>query len=659
MKQRSLKKRIIITTAVLLTVTLIIIAVISCIFLASASQNNITQKTAASVSDYAHQVDNWLQKESQRISDAAEEIRYHGYDTDNRDGLLPYLQNSVKNMPEMFSIYVGCKDNFSAFSDGWIPESDYIITQRQWYLDAAASDKPIITDPYIDAMTGKLVITVAKAVRRDGEVSCVVAADMFITEVNETVSEMNFSNSGYPILSDGSGNIIIHRSEDLMPFVSDNGEEHYTQASSSYSAGADRTAFNGCTVLSVTDYDGSSRYIISADIPYAEWTLSFAIDSAEMTKDVTNIIIIFCIIIPIIIAVSAVICAFNVKSCFRPLAQVSAAAQRMTSGDLSVSFSYDAQDEIGSVCRIIEQTNSTIRSYVEDISAHLGEMAQGDFRRSVDIDYAGDFAPIKSSLNEIHTKLGSVFGAISEAAGAVFSSAENMSQGANSLAESASLQTALVDEITGCVSSAGEIISGNIQLTKTAKEVSASTARSAEDGNEQMKSLLGAMDEIRSTSEKIQEINKTIEDIAFQTNILALNASIEAARAGEAGKGFAVVAEEVRNLAGKSAEASGRTTALIQESALAVENGRQLADSTAQTLTEVLKQTEQVDRIISEIADSSEKQNQHMAEITEKTEQISGYVTSSAANAEESAGASVELDSQASRLKEMTEKFKI
>ncbi len=659
MKKHSFKARITITTVILLAVTLLITTVICCVFMASTSRNHISQKTTASISDYAHQVDSWLQKEVQRISDASEAIRYQDLDTDNRDGMYDYLLNCISLMPEMYAIYIGCPDNYCAFSDGWVPDDDYIICEREWYIDAAASDKPIITAPYIDVSTGKMVITIANAIRRDGDVSCVVAADMFITGVNEIVSGMSFTDSGYAILSDASGNIIIHRSEEFMPYVDENETEHYTKLEETYSGRAGEASEGGFTSFTAVDYDGSSRYVVSADIPSAGWTLSFAMDSAEMTRDVTNIIIIFCVVFPVIIAAAAVICAVVVKRCFKPLAQVSLAAQRMTSGDLSVSFSYDAQDEIGSVCRIIEQTNQTIRGYVEDISTHLSEMAQGDFRHGISIEYAGDFAPIKSSLNEIQTQLGSVFRAISESAGSVFSSAENVSHGASALSESASLQTALVDEISSCVSFADEIISGNIQLTENAKSVSANTSRSAESGNAQMNDLLDAMEEIRGTSERIQEINKTIEDIAFQTNILALNASIEAARAGEAGKGFAVVAEEVRNLAGKSADASGKTTALIQESALAVENGRRLADMTAETLQSVLTQTEQVDRIISEIAASSEKQNQQMALITEKTEKISRYAAAAASNAEESAGASVELDSQASRLNEMMEKVKV
>lgn len=174
-----------------------------------------------------------------------------------------------------------------------------------------------------------------------------------------------------------------------------------------------------------------------------------------------------------------------------------------------------------------------------------------------------------------------------------------------------------------------------------------------------MAELLSAMEEIRIASEKIQEINKTIEDIAFQTNILVLNASIEAARAEEAGKGFSVVADEVRTLAGKSAEACGRTTAPISEAAFAVRNGQQLADDTAETLRSVTEKMAEVDRSITAIISSAGEQSRRMAEISEKTGLISKYVTTSAANAQQSVAAAVELDEQSSKPKKMTEGFKV
>ena len=223
-----------------------------------------------------------------------------------------------------------------------------------------------------------------------------------------------------------------------MPYVDGSGSEHYTSYSDTISAVSGEKTEDGVTSRTLKDYDGTSRFVISDVIPSAGWTLSYAMDSSELYKDAHNIIIIFVVIIPVIIALGAFICVLVIKRCFRPLAAISAAAEKMTRGDLSVSFSYKANDEMGSVCRIIEQTNDVLRSYVGDISERLRLMADGDFSTSSDLDYVGDFAPIKDSLSDIRTVLGGVFSEISEAAGAVYSGANNVSQGANELAESAS-----------------------------------------------------------------------------------------------------------------------------------------------------------------------------------------------------------------------------
>ena len=660
MNRLSLKAKITVSVVIIITVTLIITAAVGAFMISDSSTRHINEAAKYCVSDFTNQMEDWLELEAQKVSGIADSVKYHGYDTTNRDGLYDYLVKSVGLYPEMYALYVGCSDNFSGFSDGWVPDADYIITERDWYINAAATKNAIITDPYVDATTKKMVITVAKAVRDDsGAVTSVVAADLFLDELQAIAAGCVYTENGYPILISSTGAVVIHKNLEFMPTVDSDENEITVQFDTTYSNKTGEKTENGITTCNFKDYDGKEKLAVSEHIPASNWTFTFVMDSNELFSDVSGMLVIFCIMIPVIIAVSAVLCIIIIRGCFRPLAEVSEAAQRMTQGDLSVTFDYNANDEIGSVCRIIEDTNSVLKSYIDDISSHLSEMAKGDFSNKVSIEYIGDFASIKESLNMILGALNSTFGSIGEATDAVFGGAGNVSDGASSLAESVSVQTALIDEIVEAVSAASGKIRENVGLTENAKMIAANTTHDVEQSNNQMISLLDAMEEIRRTSEEIQKINKTIEDIAFQTNILALNASVEAARAGEAGKGFAVVADEVRNLAGKSAEASNQTTVLINNSTAAVEKGMKFANETAQSLGKVVEQTEQVEEIIAGIASASIEQDSYMSKISEKASEVSGYVSSSAANAEESASASVELNNQASILKQMMTKFKV
>ncbi len=660
MKQISLKTKITITTVVLIALTLIITAAFSSVFIANTSNTHITATARSTVSDFSNRIDAWLTLEAQKLSVIADDISYCKFDTDNRDGLYDFLAEKINRLSEMYAIYVGCPDNFSRYSDGWIPDADYIVTERDWYKTAAASSEPIITDPYVDVTTRKMVITVAKAVRNaDGTLTSVVAADMFLDEIQKIAADFSYTESGYPILTTSSGNIIIHRNESYMPSVDENENETQVPYSSTFSDKTEEKTESGITTCTIRDYDGISKFVVSSKIPSAGWTLYFAMDSSELYGDAQRVLIVFVVITPIIIAASAAVCVLVVRKSFKPLSEISRAAAKMTSGDLSVTFNYKANDEIGTVCRIIENTNSVLKSYVSDISAHLSEMAAGEFRRSVDMDYVGDFAPIKTSLGKITSALSRVFGSISDASGAVYKGAENVSHGAKSLAENTALQTRLIDEIVTTVNSAKTEISDSAELTCTAGEISHDTSSTVVQCNSHMSGMLEAMNDIRTTSEKIREINKTIEDIAFQTNILALNASIEAARAGEAGKGFAVVAQEVGQLAGKSAEASGRTTTLIQESTNAVEKGVKFAEDTAMALNNAAEKTVTMEGMVVEIASASLRQEEYMTAIADKISQISEYVISSASGSQESAAAALELDAQASALKEIMEGFKI
>lgn len=643
----TLRQRITTAAIVFMTNAAIVTAIIGCIVLNNTSSKHITESATAAVSEVATKIDDWISQESDRVTDLANIIKYHSYATENRGELEDFLAAYAETIPEIYALYIGCPDNWCVFSDRWKPDADYIITDRQWYKDACASATPIVTDPYIDSGTNELVITIAQRITDGDNVTAVVAADVFLTSVNEMTSSIKLTTEGYSSLVSASDMIVTHPNKEYAPHINDNQEEIYNNFATYYNSNK------------ITDYDGINRDIVSQTIPSCNWSIYCFLNSAELSADLRNAIIMYIAIVPALIVVLAVANYFIVKMLFKPLVTVSETTRKMTQGDLSVKFDYTINDEIGKVCRVIEQTNDTLHSYVEDISHCLGNMSDGIFTDGPSVDYTGDFAPIGTSLNKIQQTLSSVFADITTATDDLFSSASNVADGSHDLANRATEQAALIDEITNNVSETKSLTEENITNANNAQTASHNTANVVAQSNEKMTQLLTAMDSIVATSEKIQQMNQTIEDIAFQTNILALNASIEAARAGEAGRGFSVVASEVGVLAQKSAQASSQTTALIAESTDAINNGKTLADETAASLTEILTQIQQVDTLVSRIVEFSDKQTANMADVDAKVKQISDHVTATAANAEESAASAAEMNDQSHRLKDVMSKFTV
>ncbi len=535
------------------------------------------------------------------------------------------------------------------------------------YFKEAMNGNSYISSPVKSKIDGKLTFVISAPVWENGqEGSNVIGAVTFVPDeniLNDIVEGIKVSENSSTYLVDKTGTTIAYEDHSLVG-VENSIEQAKTDPSYKEIAEVDRKIIAGESGAVSLKEDGESYVVGYAPVEGTDnWGIGVMAYSNDFLKDLYTSMIITIVMIGAFIAIGFIIAIKFAKKIGEPLKDCSERLELLADGDLHSEIpEVDADNEIGLLKNATEKIVVDLRDVISTLDYALSEISNGNL--NVDISdkldlFKNDFEPMMVSINKIVDSLNSTLYQINVAGEQVASGSHQVSNGAQILAQGATEQSSAVEELVATITEVSEQASITSENIKKAQNIANKSSIATEKGQEQMKQMIIAMDEITTTSNEIGKIIKNIDDIAFQTNILALNAAVEAARAGEAGKGFAVVADEVRNLASKSAESAKDTEILIQKSITAVENGMAIVLETAKSLEEIVEGAGESSNVISDIAKANSMQTELISQSNAGVEEISAVVQTNSATSEESAAASEELSSQAEMLKELIDKFKL
>lgn len=543
------------------------------------------------------------------------------------------------------------------------------FSERDYY-QKAMSGETYISDPLLSKITGKYAVIVAAPLWKDGISGSTVAGCIYFAPPAEFLQDIMYSVE----LSEQSSIYMINSNGTIIADKNDGTVEKQisiidmAETDSSYAQLAEihkKIVAGEKGSDTYKGLDGKDTLISFAPVeaPTSGWYMAMEEPVITFFQSTLNTVI-FMALLTIAFCVLAGIVAFAIsKGIVRPVQECSQRIRNLSLGDVkSPAPKVKSKDEVGVLAESTEHLVYNLKIMISDIDRILSATAKGDL--SVDINlnsesYVGDFAQLQVSMTKINDGLSNIITNIDDASSQVSSGSEQVSSAAQSLSQGSTEQASSIENLAATISNISLNTKNNLQECEEAKAVVRNSGEHLEQANNQMHRMTGAMDRIGTASDKIEKIIKTIEDIAFQTNILALNAAVEAAKVGEAGKGFAVVADEVRNLAAKSQESAKSTSALIRECSAAVKDGMNITNETAETLNMVVQTSADVVKIVNKVADSSESQADAIKEISLGIDQISSVVMTNSATAEECAAASHELNNQAHVLKTLVDKFEL
>ena len=584
-------------------------------------------------------------------------------------GCIPQLLDETVSLEEKRSL-IDERASMHDFQRGNIVGADGIsifdgndYSDRE-YVKQAMQGNVYVSEPLISKVTGELSIMVAAPIYKEGmkgsDIEGVVYFVPHETFLNDIVSSISVSENSRAYMINRSGDTIADTTLETVT-VQNIESEAKSDASLEELASihaAMREGKNG-----FGNYKNGKKSMFAAYAPVNGtdgWSVAVVAPQSDYLSGTYFDIAINLVMMALAILLSIIVALKLANNIGRPMKACAERMRLLVEGDLESPVpEVVSKDETGMLTQSTAELVEGLSTIIHDIGYLLGEMANQnlDIQSSHRDAYVGDFQSILHSMRNLKVELSEILRQINTSADQVSNASDQVSSSSQNLSQGAVEQASSVEELAARISEISSQIKDTADSAQQVREQTHHAGEGVSVCNQQMQELMGAMEKIHSSSEEIGKIIKTIEDIAFQTNILALNAAVEAARAGTAGKGFAVVADEVRNLASKSAEASKNTSLLITHSTEAVQTGTKIARNTADALSDVVENIQSMVGSIDQISVVSNEQSEAVLQVNEGITQISSVVQSNSATAEESAAASQELSAEAANLKQLVDRF--
>ena len=676
----TITKKISIMAAACTTIASIAVGTLSILNANSALDSDADRIMETAQSSISSDINSYLSKIEQSVDTLAETAMsdlddFEAFKTDSAyvdaytDKLEQLLLSSAGNTDGAICAYIRYNPDFTEPTSGLfmtrnstdeafqsVTPTDFStydktdIAHVGWYYTPVNNGGPTWMNPYLNENVGIYMISYVVPLFCDGVNAGIVGMDIDFTTVQNLAEASDAYKTGMPIITDSDGNVIYGRD---MTFGTSLAE--YCSSDSLTSAVASGQ-YDEPIVCSI---NGTKRKAVFSTIDNG-MDLIFTAESSELSEQTGKMVMYMLSAVIFVAAVTAAVAITVSIKMTRSLRDINRAAQKVAAGELDVTVKAASKDDIGVLADSLGQTTDQLRNYsgyISELSDVLNRIAAGDLDISLTMEYKGEFGKLKAALENITASLNETLVSIDTAADQVATGADQVSVGAQALASGSTEQASSIEQLVSTIDDMSEQIKVNAERAEKVSESMDHIGGEANLSNERMNRMLEAMKDINDNTDRISAIIKTIEDIAFQTNILALNAAVEAARAGDAGKGFAVVADEVRNLASRSAEASRNTSALISRTTEAVENGSQIANQTAESLNTVVTSISEIVESIDSIAQNTQKQSEAINHVSTYVEQLSEVTQNNSAASEQSAAAAEELAGQANTMKRLTGKF--